>query len=330
MRREDGRRADGLEGLVEGQAVVADELGDALDAEEAGVALVGVVDLRRRGAGQARPQAQRADAADAEEQLLLEAGVAAAAVERLGDLAGLLVVAGDVGVEQQQGHAADLRLPDVGVQLAAGGQADGDDGGGAVLLAQQRQREAVGVEHRVGLDLPAVAVERLLEVAGLVEEPDADDRHAEVRRGLQVVAGEDAEAAGVLRQHGRDAELGAEVRDRGGGGLAGGLLLAAPRLVPALVGEVVVQVLVGGHDAPDEVVVGGEGGELVGGQPREELDGVLPRLRPLAGADALEQVAGRRVPGPAQVAREDAETLDAAGQDGADAEASDGLHKGTA
>ncbi len=120
VRREDRRRADGLEGLVEGQAVVADELGDALDAEEAGVALVGVVDLRRRGAGQARPQAQGAHAADAEEQLLLEAGVAAAAVERLGDLAGLLVVAGHVGVEQEQGHAADLRLPDVGVQLAAG------------------------------------------------------------------------------------------------------------------------------------------------------------------------------------------------------------------
>ena len=44
------RRPDGLERVVEGEAVVAHELADALDAEEAGVALVGVVDLRRGGA----------------------------------------------------------------------------------------------------------------------------------------------------------------------------------------------------------------------------------------------------------------------------------------
>ena len=85
--------------------------------------------------------------------------------------------------------------------------------GRAVRLAQQRQRQPVGVEDRVGLLLPAVAGERLAEVAGLVEQPDADDRHAEVGRGLEVVTGEDAEAAGVLRQHRGDAELGGEVGD---------------------------------------------------------------------------------------------------------------------
>ena len=128
-------------------------------------------------------------------------------------------------------------------------------------------------------------------------------------------------------KHGGDAELGAEVGDGAGGGLAGGLLLTAPRLVPALVGEVVVQVLVGGHDAADELVVGGERGELVGGQAREELDRILSRLGPAARADALEEIAGRRVPRPAQVAGEHAEPLDAGGQDGADVEASDGLHE---
>ena len=101
------------------------QLVDPLDAEEAGVALVGVVDVRRRGAGEARPQAQGADATDAEQHLLLEALLAAAAVEAVGDVAGGVVVVRDVGVEQQQRHAADLRLPDVGVQLAAAGQARG-------------------------------------------------------------------------------------------------------------------------------------------------------------------------------------------------------------
>ena len=122
----------------------------------------------------------------------------------------------DVGVEQQQRHAADLGDPDPRGQRLAGlaGQADLDLGDRAVVLAQQRERQAVGVEDGVGLLLPAVAGQRLPEVAVPVEQPDADDRHAEVAGGLEVVAGQDAEAAGVLRQHGGDAELRGEVADR--------------------------------------------------------------------------------------------------------------------
>ena len=62
--------------------------------------------------------------------------------------------------------------------------------------------------------LPAVAGEGLAEVAVPVEQSDADERDAEVAGGLEMVAGEDAEAAGVLRQGGGDAELGREVGDR--------------------------------------------------------------------------------------------------------------------
>src|SRR5690606_40786106 len=89
-----------------------------------------------------------------------------------------------------------------------------DERGRAVVVAQERQGQAVGVEQRVGLDLPAVAREGLLEVPGAVEEPDADDRYAEVARALEVVAGEDAEAARVLRQDRGDPELRGEVGDR--------------------------------------------------------------------------------------------------------------------
>ena len=41
-----------------------------------------------------------------------------------------------------------------------------------------------------------------------VEQSHADHRDAEVAGGLEVVAGEDAEAAGILWQDGRDAILG--------------------------------------------------------------------------------------------------------------------------
>ena len=51
------------------------------------------------------------------------------------------------------------------------------------------------VEPREALLLLAVGVEPLAEVALGVEQADRDERHAEVGRRLEVVAGEDAEAA---------------------------------------------------------------------------------------------------------------------------------------
>ena len=68
----------------------------------------------RRVAGDAAVGAHGADAADAEQHLLLEPVLAAAAVEPVGDLALGGAVLLDVGVEQQQRHAADLGDPDAG------------------------------------------------------------------------------------------------------------------------------------------------------------------------------------------------------------------------
>ena len=205
----------------------------------------GVVDVGCRSTGEPGPQSQRADPAHAEEHLLLQAKLPAATVEALGDAAAAVVVGVDVGVEEQQGHPSDLGAPHLGMQLPATGEVDGDDARVAVLLAQQREGEAVGVQDRVVLLLPAVAVEALAEVAGLVEEAHTDDRHADVRGGLEVVAGEDAEAAGVLRERRGDAELGAEVRDGRRHAALG--LLARPVLVPAVLAQVAVQRLLRRH-----------------------------------------------------------------------------------
>ena len=71
---------------------LVDQLADPLEAEEAGVTLVGVVDVRRGRPGEPRPHPQGADAADAEQHLLLEPVLAAAAVEPVGDGAGGVVV----------------------------------------------------------------------------------------------------------------------------------------------------------------------------------------------------------------------------------------------
>ena len=56
-------------------------------------------------------RAEGPDAADAEHQLLVQAHLAAADVQDVGDRPVLDRVIGDVGVEQEHGHATDLGQP---------------------------------------------------------------------------------------------------------------------------------------------------------------------------------------------------------------------------
>ena len=228
------------------------ELADPLQAEEAGVALVGVEHLGGGRAGDPGVRPQRTDAADAEQQLLAQPVLAGAAVEPVGHAAEVVGVLLDVGVEQQQRHPADVGDPDPGHQLGVVVEGDPHRRPRPVGLVEQRERELVGVEDRVGLLLPALAGERLLEVAHPVEQAHADQRDAEVGGRLEVVAGEDAEAAGVLREHGGDAELRREVRD--GAGRVG----AALALVPLVARQVAVEVAAGGLEPVEEAAVGGQ------------------------------------------------------------------------
>ena len=177
-------------GVVDGGAA-GDLLARPLGEEERGVALVEVPD---RGRDAQRPQ--RAHAADAQHQLLVEAHLAAADVEDVGDRAVRVVVVGQVRVQQQDRHPADLRDPHGGEQVAAG-QLDADRQRLAEAVQGPQDRQARELEVRVGVLLVPVRVDRLAEEAAAVHEPDADQRQGHVRGGLHVVAGEDAEAAGV-------------------------------------------------------------------------------------------------------------------------------------
>src|SRR6185503_17387698 len=73
--------------------------------------------------------------------------------------------------------------------------------------------DRLGVELLVPLGLPSFVGDALHEVPAAVEQADRDERYAELRGRLQVVAGEDTEAARVDREAGVDAELHAEVGD---------------------------------------------------------------------------------------------------------------------
>ena len=76
--------------------------------------------MRCQTAGVEAERPERPDAADAQDQLLVEAHLAAADVQDVRDRAVRVVVVGDVRVQQQDRHAADLDEPHGGVQIAAG------------------------------------------------------------------------------------------------------------------------------------------------------------------------------------------------------------------
>ena len=164
------------------------------DGFEHGEAAVAFVEMQH--AGRDAHGLERAEAADAEQQLLADAGARVAAVEARGGLEIFGGVAGDVGVEQKEIAAADFDLPDFG---ADGGAAGGDfnHDGLAVEADGGLHGELVDVGLEILFALPAVFIEALEEVALAVEEADADERDVEIGCALDVIAGEDAEAAGV-------------------------------------------------------------------------------------------------------------------------------------
>jgi hypothetical protein len=154
--------------------------------------LVGVEHLRRRRTGHGAVRPDRAHSPDAQQQLLLEPVIDTAAVETVGHLAQRGVVLLEIGVEHQQRHTAHPCHPDLCVQRATVREVELQAHRVVRLVQQRRDRQALRVEVRVVLQLPAVRRERLAEVARAVQQADADDRHAQVGRRLEVVASEDA------------------------------------------------------------------------------------------------------------------------------------------
>ena len=325
---EHGAGPDRLQRLVEAQALV-DVGADALQAEETGVALVGVEHLRLGVPGDGAEGPHRAHAADAEQQFLAEPVLGAAAVQPVGDLAQGRLVLLHVGVEQQQRDPAHPGQPDLRRQRLILGQGHGDPHRVPVGVAEQLQRQAVRVAGRVALALPAVGGQRLGEVAVPVQQADADQRHAQVAGRLEVVAGQDAEAAGVLRQHLGDAVLGREVRDRGrrrghfairgSGGVPG-------PLEPARAGQVAIEVPGGGGQTVQETLVRRQRGQLFRAQGADHGDRVAAGGRPGRRVYRREQIHGLRVPGPAEIEHQLAQRRQRLRQHGTDGEPANGFH----
>ncbi len=115
-----------------------------------------------------------------------------------------------------------LELPDLDEDVA-GGQFDRDFEILAVGVLHGHQRQGVEIVHRIAFLLPSVGIEELAEIALLIEQPEADQGIVLVAGRFQMVAGENAEAAGIDRQALGEAVFGGEIGDQFAVGGRGGL-----------------------------------------------------------------------------------------------------------
>ncbi len=181
---------------------------------------------------------------------------------------------------------------------------DFDDDRLAVFTDGGLHGELVDVGLEVLFALPAGVVEALQEVSLAVEEADADERNVEVGGALDVVAGENAEAAGVDGEGFVEAELGGEVGDRTGAKDAG------VGCAPGAVGlEVLLLAAVGVVDAAVQHQLGGATLDLVERHLVEEGDWVLVRLAPACWVEIAEEADAVVVPAPPEIAGERPEAL---------------------
>jgi hypothetical protein len=176
---EDATGTDRLDRLAEREATIG-PLADAFEPEEPGMALVHVEHLRVQV-----ECAQGAHTADPEDDLLAKSVLLVAPVQTIRDRDDIGRIAGHVRVEQIERDSADVDTPDLDQRNDAG-EFDLDDDVGL------DDAEGVRVDRFVPLLLPPVGVEALTKVSLGVEQAHTDQRHAEVGRGLQVVAGENS------------------------------------------------------------------------------------------------------------------------------------------
>ena len=103
-----------LAGLSEGELVLLHEQPNALQGQKGGMPLVHVAD--------SGPQAhgfQRADATDAQQDLLLDSQLVVTAIELVRDIPILRPVGIDIGIQQVKGHTANLRPPNLSLDHTA-------------------------------------------------------------------------------------------------------------------------------------------------------------------------------------------------------------------
>ena len=202
------RGAHQFQGLVEGESF-GHVIAQTLQVAERGMPLVAVINVFLDA-----QFLQRQDAADAQQNLLLETILPIAAIEAVGDGTVELGVHVVVGVQQIKADAPHIRTPHQGMHMIVHiGHVD-------------HHLIAVGIEHTLngqGIEilrvilgnLLAVHAEALCEIAITIEEPHGTHVDIAVRSLFQIVAGQHAQTARIDFQHLRQTKFHAEIGHRG-------------------------------------------------------------------------------------------------------------------
>ena len=307
---EHGAGGDLFQRAVEVHARLTGHFAAAFQHLKGGVALVDVPHGRVQVQG-----TQCAHPADAQHDLLLDAGGDVAAVELVGDGPVRLLVLRQVGVEQVQGDVAGLGLPYLQHHPAAG---QVDEHMQFLTVDQGRaQRQVLEPGRAVVGDLVAVGVDGLVEVALPVEHAHRYEGHAQIAGGLAVVTGQDAQAARIDGQGFVQAELGAEIGHQ--------LVLFRVQVVPDLLARRLAVVAVIGRQGTDIVLhvdpVLGGGIQTFLGHPAQEQLGIVAALVPQLRVQPVEQAAHRSVPAVEQVVGQLLQTCQLPWQGGLDFDA---------
>ena len=164
-------------------------------------------------AGRDAHRFKRAESADAEQQFLANANAAIAAVKTRRQLAIFRRVALDVGIEQQQIATSNFHAPDTRANRTRA-RVDLHLNRLAVRADRRFHRKLIHVILDVLFLLPTFGVEALAEISLAVEQADSDERNIEVGCALDVIAGQNSEAAGINWNRFVQAELRRKIRDR--------------------------------------------------------------------------------------------------------------------
>ena len=201
-----GRRHD-LQRGIEVEILLRAQNAHPFQGEEGGVAFVHVENVR------VNPErAERVHAADAEHHLLPDAHFEIAAVELGGDEPIFRRVLGHIGVEQVKIDPADVQLPDFREDFAIEDAHRNENA--RVLPPHFPNREVVEILIQAHGLLRAVAIDLLLEIAVAIKQTDRDEVEVEIARRFAMIAGKNAETAGVIRNRFVKTELGRKIGDR--------------------------------------------------------------------------------------------------------------------
>jgi hypothetical protein len=295
---EDDFAGDTRNGIVEIDAFFLHAGADGFEDGESAVAFVKVKD-----AGGDADGLKSAEATDAEQQFLADAGAGVAAVEAGGEEAVIGRIVVDIGIEKKEVAAADFDAPDFGVN-GASASVDVDDNRTAGFSDGNFHGKLGDVGLQVFFLLPAIAIEALTEISLTVKEADADEGDGEIGGAFDVISSEHAEAAGINREGFVDAEFGRKISDGARAEDAG--VAGSPSAVGA---EIFLKTVISVVDAAVEDKFGGAGFQLGEGKFAEQRNRILVELAPALGIEVAEEAGGIVIPTPPQTASQGPETF---------------------